>query len=142
MIFFCFQESIPFAVVGSTQLIEVKGKKVRGRLYPWGVVELENDEHCDYLKLRTMLISHMQDLQEVTHDLHYENYRATRLADGSDSDGPGLDKPRAAVPKSDTDIKLREKEAELARMQAMLLQMQQQLKQQNQAPSSSSSHNV
>ena len=33
--------------------------------------------------------SHMQDLQEVTHDLHYENYRATRLADGSDSDGPG-----------------------------------------------------
>jgi len=76
-------------VVGSTQLIEVKGKKVRGRLYPWGVVELENDEHCDYLKLRTMLISHMQDLQEVTHDLHYENYRATRLADGSDSDGPG-----------------------------------------------------
>ena len=100
----------------------------------------------------------MQDLQEVTHDLHYENYRATRLADGSDSDGPGnfikhffyncnnklegLDKPRAAVPKSDTDIKLREKEAELARMQAMLLQMQQQLKQQNQAPSSSSSHNV
>merc|ERR1712227_396397 len=136
------KESIPFAVVGSSQLIEVKGKKVHGRLYPWGVVELENDEHCDYLKLRTMLISHMQDLQEVTHDLHYENYRATRLADGSDSDGPGLDKPRAAVPKSDTDIKLREKEAELARMQAMLLQMQQQLKQQNQAPSSSSSHNV
>ena len=32
----------------------------------------------------------MQDLQEVTHDLHYENYRATRLADGSDSDGPGI----------------------------------------------------
>ena len=56
MSFFDFQESIPFAVVGSTQLIEVKGKKVRGRLYPWGVVELENDEHCDYLKLRTMLM--------------------------------------------------------------------------------------
>lgn len=51
-----FKESIPFAVVGSSQLIEVKGKKVRGRLYPWGVVELENDEHCDYLKLRTMLM--------------------------------------------------------------------------------------
>jgi len=31
----------------------------------------------------------MQDLQEVTHDLHYENYRATRLQDGSDSDGQG-----------------------------------------------------
>ncbi|ROI64840.1 Septin-2 [Anabarilius grahami] len=32
--------SIPFAVIGSNQLIEVKGKKIRGRLYPWGVVEL------------------------------------------------------------------------------------------------------
>lgn len=47
---------IPFAVVGSTQLIEVKGKKVRGRLYPWGVVEVENSEHCDFTGLRTMLM--------------------------------------------------------------------------------------
>jgi len=50
------QESIPFAVVGATQLIEVKGKKVRGRLYPWGVVEVENPDHCDFLKLRSMLM--------------------------------------------------------------------------------------
>ncbi|KAH0509332.1 Septin-2, partial [Microtus ochrogaster] len=48
--------SIPFSVVGSNQLIEAKGKKVRGRLYPWGVVEVENPEHNDFLKLRTMLI--------------------------------------------------------------------------------------
>ena len=34
-----FQAAIPFAVVGSNTLIEVCGKKVRGRLYPWGVVE-------------------------------------------------------------------------------------------------------
>lgn len=40
---------------------------------------------------------------------------------------------------NDTDKKLQEKEAELARMQEMLLQMQKQLKMQNQAPSS---HNV
>ena len=36
---FCFQEIIPFAVVGSNTLLEVNGKRVRGRLYPWGVVE-------------------------------------------------------------------------------------------------------
>jgi len=129
------KESIPFAIVGSTQMIEVKGKKVRGRLYPWGVVELENDEHCDYLKLRTMLISHMQDLQEVTHDLHYENYRATRLADGSDGEIAGA--AMAGMDKGirdSKDIKLREKEAELARMQQMIEQMQQQLKMQNSAP--------
>ena len=33
------QEIIPFAVVGSNTLLEVNGKRVRGRLYPWGVVE-------------------------------------------------------------------------------------------------------
>ncbi|KAG8146301.1 hypothetical protein E2320_012662 [Naja naja] len=50
--------SVPFAVIGSNQLIEVKGKKIRGRLYPWGVVEVENPEHNDFLKLRTMLDTH------------------------------------------------------------------------------------
>lgn len=31
--------SVPFAVVGSNILIEINGKPVRGRQYPWGVVE-------------------------------------------------------------------------------------------------------
>lgn len=43
-------------MVGSNQQIEAKGKKVRGRLYPWGVVEVENPEHNDFLKLRIMLM--------------------------------------------------------------------------------------
>lgn len=47
---------MPFAVVGSSQTIEVRGRKVRGRLYPWGVVEVENIEHNDFLKLRSMLM--------------------------------------------------------------------------------------
>ena len=33
------QDAIPFAIVGSNTLLEVNGKRVRGRLYPWGVVE-------------------------------------------------------------------------------------------------------
>ena len=37
--FLLFQASIPFAVVGSNTVVEVNGKKVRGRLYPWGIVE-------------------------------------------------------------------------------------------------------
>ena len=55
-ILFCLQEAVPFAVVGSNTIIEVKGKKVRGRMYPWGVVEVENPDHCDFIKLRTMLM--------------------------------------------------------------------------------------
>lgn len=62
---------------------EVKGRKVRGREYGWGIVETENPDHTDYVKLRSMLVSHMQDLREVTHDIHYENYRSQRLAAGN-----------------------------------------------------------
>ncbi|RLU20933.1 hypothetical protein DMN91_007547 [Ooceraea biroi] len=77
------KEAVPFAVCGANTLLEVKGKRVRGRLYPWGVVEVENPDHCDFIKLRTMLITHMQDLQEVTQEVHYENYRSERLAKGA-----------------------------------------------------------
>jgi len=31
--------TIPFAVIGSEQLHDVNGKKVRGRRYPWGIVD-------------------------------------------------------------------------------------------------------
>ncbi|KAG5280182.1 hypothetical protein AALO_G00085930 [Alosa alosa] len=115
--------SIPFAVVGSNQQIEAKGKKVRGRLYPWGVVEVENPEHNDFLKLRTMLITHMQDLQEVTQDLHYENFRSERLKRGGRK-GP---EPSEEM---DKDIILQEKEAELRRMQEMIAKMQAQMQKQ------------
>jgi len=55
--FIClYQEAVPFAVVGSNTVIEVRGRKKRGRLYPWGVVEVENPEHCDFIKLRTLLV--------------------------------------------------------------------------------------
>lgn len=63
------KEAIPFAVCSSTNVLEIKGKRLRGRMYPWGFVEVENPEHCDFLKLRTMLITQMQDLQEVTQEV-------------------------------------------------------------------------
>ncbi|XP_043378409.1 septin-2 isoform X2 [Chelonia mydas] len=110
--------SIPFCVVGSNQLIEAKGKKVRGRLYPWGVVEVENPEHNDFLKLRTMLITHMQDLQEVTQDLHYENFRSERLKRGG---------RKVEDEEVNKDQILLEKEAELRRMQEMIARMQAQM---------------
>ena len=33
------RDRVPFAVVGSNTVIEVEGKKIRGRRYPWGVAE-------------------------------------------------------------------------------------------------------
>jgi len=72
---------IPFAVVGSNTVLEVGGKKIRGRKYPWGIVEVENVEHCDFIALRNLLLrTHMQDLIDVTNDTHYESYRRERLS--------------------------------------------------------------
>jgi len=73
-------EMMPFAVVGSREDVKVGEGVVRGREYPWGVVEIENELHCDFVKLREMLIrTNMEDLREVTHRKHYELYRRGKL---------------------------------------------------------------
>ena len=33
------QDRVPFAVVGSNTVTESGGKRIRGRQYPWGIVE-------------------------------------------------------------------------------------------------------
>ena len=56
MFLFPSQDRVPFAVVGSNTVIESGGKRLRGRQYPWGTVEVENLEHNDFVALRNMLI--------------------------------------------------------------------------------------
>jgi len=72
---------LPFAVVGSNTTITTEdGTKFRGREYPWGVVNIEDQGHCDFSPLRHLLLAtHMQDLKEVTHATHYENFRREKL---------------------------------------------------------------
>jgi septin family protein len=43
-------------VVGNSNITEINGEKIRGMQYPWGVAEVENDEHCKFTILRSMLI--------------------------------------------------------------------------------------
>ncbi|XP_030685181.1 septin-7-like isoform X1 [Nomascus leucogenys] len=50
------QHRLPLAVVGSNTIIEVNGKRVRGRQYPWSVAEVEHGEHCYFTILRNTLI--------------------------------------------------------------------------------------
>uniref|UniRef100_A0A674PED1 Neuronal-specific septin-3 n=1 Tax=Takifugu rubripes TaxID=31033 RepID=A0A674PED1_TAKRU len=74
------REAMPFAVVGSDKEYQVNAKRVLGRKTAWGIVEVENPNHCEFAQLRDFLIrSHLQDLKEVTHNIHYETYRAKRL---------------------------------------------------------------
>lgn len=67
----------------------------------------------------------MQDLQEVTQEVHYENYRSERLAKGVKKNMiNNKDDDSAPLINNDKDRILQEKEAELKRMHEMLAQMQ------------------
>jgi cell division control protein 11 len=72
---------MPFAIVGSEDVVEIGGRQVRARQYPWGVVEVDNPRHSDFLAIRSALLhSHLADLKEITHDFLYENYRTEKLS--------------------------------------------------------------
>ncbi|XP_057620721.1 septin-14 [Chionomys nivalis] len=81
---------LPFAVVGSMEEVKVGKRMVRGRHYPWGVLQVENENHCDFVKLRDLLLcTHMEDLKDQTHTHHYECYRSSRLQQlGFNDTGP------------------------------------------------------
>jgi len=72
---------IPFAIVGSDSEVQTPdGRQCRGRQYPWGIIEVDNEEHCDFVKLRQMLIrTHMEELKDHTANVLYENYRTEKL---------------------------------------------------------------
>lgn len=71
---------IPFAVVGSEKTVVVNGKEVRGRKNRWGVINVEDETHCEFSHLRNFLIStRLQDLIETTSHIHYESFRSKQL---------------------------------------------------------------
>ncbi|KAE9416433.1 hypothetical protein Angca_009125 [Angiostrongylus cantonensis] len=74
------KSSLPFAIVGSNMLKEDAGKKIRYREYPWGVVEVENMAHNDFLLLRDMVVrTNLIDMIDVTRSVHYENFRLRQM---------------------------------------------------------------
>ncbi|XP_074616166.1 septin-7-like isoform X2 [Acropora palmata] len=115
------KDRIPFAVVGSNTVLEVNGRRVRARVYPWGVAEVENVDHCDFVALRNMLIrTHMQDLKDVTNDIHYENYRCEKLAAmtvGSPRSQPNSEMSFSRSPLEQLEAEKEERELKLKKMQ-------------------------
>lgn len=76
--------SFPFAIISSEHMIEVPdtGQFVRGRQYRWGVAEVENEDHCEFVKLRRLLMTeHMLHLIDTTIYLHYEAHRQKTMLD-------------------------------------------------------------
>jgi len=73
--------AMPFSVIGSEKDVALSdGRTGKGRQYAWGVAEVENEDHCDFKKLRAILIrTHMLDLIHTTEEIHYEAYRAQQM---------------------------------------------------------------
>ncbi|KAF2349700.1 Septin-type guanine nucleotide-binding (G) domain [Trinorchestia longiramus] len=140
---------MPFAVVGSTDFVRVGNKMVRARQYPWGTVQVESESHCDFTKLREMLIrTNMEDMREVTHSCHYELYRKKMLEQMGFSDIGENNQPksfqetfeqkreehRAELQKKEDDmrqsfvLRVKEKETELKEVEKELYTKYDQLK--------------
>lgn len=85
-------QAMPFSIIGSTEDVTTPdGRVVKGREYLWGVAEVENEAHCDFRKLRSLLIrTYMLDLISTTEELHYENYRQAQM----ETRKPGDAKPK------------------------------------------------
>ncbi|KAK0196607.1 Septin-type guanine nucleotide-binding (G) domain-containing protein [Armillaria mellea] len=74
------RDIIPFAIVGSENTVIIDGKPVRGRKNRWGVVNVEDPNHCEFVNLRNFLTrTHLQDLIETTAQIHYEAFRSKQL---------------------------------------------------------------
>ena len=56
------RDYVPFTVCGADTRVEVGGKTLRGRQYSWGMVEVDNPDHCDFSRLMSLLVTQMPDL--------------------------------------------------------------------------------
>jgi len=71
---------LPFAVVGSETTAEIDGRVVPIRRHKWGVINVENEAHCEFPQLKAFLITtNLQDLIETTAQRHYEGFRSRQL---------------------------------------------------------------
>lgn len=109
---------VPFAVVGAnSEVTSPEGRKVRGRKYPWGVIEVDNEDHCDFVKLRQMLIrTHMEELKEHTNNALYENYRSDKLTQMGVAQDPSVFKEVNPAVKQEEERTLHEQK--LAKMES------------------------
>lgn len=111
-------EKIPFAVVGSTEQVTTEdGRRVRGRAYPWGVIEVDNTKHSDFVYLRDLLIrQYLEELRERTNKVLYEKYRSEKLI------GLGIKQDNSVFKSFDPETRQKEEkqlhEVKLAKLEA------------------------
>lgn len=109
---------VPFAVIGSTQEVATPdGRTVRGRSYPWGIIEVDNEKHSDFVFLRDLLIrQYLEELRERTNHELYEKYRSEKLTK------MGIKQDNSVFKEFDPELRQQEEkhlhEAKLAKLEA------------------------
>lgn len=111
-------DKMPFAVVGSTSAVTTpEGKTVRGRSYPWGIIDVDNESHSDFVHLRDLLIRlYLVELREKTENVLFERYRSQKLT------ALGIKQENSVFKEYDPELKQKEEkqlhEAKLAKLEA------------------------
>lgn len=90
------RKTLPFAVIGASEMLNMSGKRMQVRRFPWGVVDVNDSKYSDVAALREVLTrTHLSDLKDNTHFVLYENYRTDKLSKdlpGTAAPTPNLDK--------------------------------------------------
>ncbi|CAJ0554523.1 Ff.00g130360.m01.CDS01 [Fusarium sp. VM40] len=125
---------MPFAIIGSEDFVEIGGRRVRARQYPWGIVEVDNPRHSDFLALRSALLhSHLLDLKEVTYDFLYETYRTEKLSKVTEgADGADLSIRQEEFASQSIRLKEEQLRKEEESLRKIELRIQQEIKEKNQ----------
>lgn len=75
------QKTLPFAVIGASETLNIGGQKVQARRYPWGIIDVNDSQYSDVSVLREVITrTHLGDLKDNTHFVLYENYRTNKLS--------------------------------------------------------------
>lgn len=99
------KDLIPFAVVGSEKSIVIGGRSVRGRQNRWGIINVEDETHCEFVSLRDFLTrTHLQDLIETTSQIHYETFRAKQLLALKENSTAGHSGSRPISPSAEREL--------------------------------------
>ncbi|KAI9208179.1 Septin-type guanine nucleotide-binding (G) domain-containing protein, partial [Polychytrium aggregatum] len=75
----------PFAVVNSEEEnghvgLIIENERILCRQYLWGLVEVQNEDHCDFLRLKQAVFgTHMNELRVTTREIFYEAWRTEKL---------------------------------------------------------------
>ncbi|KAL6934146.1 hypothetical protein ACO0OL_002683 [Hanseniaspora opuntiae] len=109
----------PLAVMAGTDL-DTTGK--RARIYPWGILNVDNPQHSDFTYLKDLLIKQfMEELKEKTSKVLYEEYRSQKLV------SLGIKQDNSIFKEFDPSEKLKEEkslhEAKLSKLESEMKQI-------------------